>query len=79
MVYNYSFAEVDCDRFQAGAALIKMLDEGQVDAVIGPACSIACESTGSITAVRGIPQISYSCTSSALSDKSQFPTVRLFC
>jgi ABC-type branched-subunit amino acid transport system substrate-binding protein len=73
----YSWAEVDCDRFQAGAALTRMLDEGPVDAVIGPDCSLACESTAYITAVRDIPQISYSCSSSALSDKSQFPTVRL--
>ena len=79
IVYSYSLAEVDCDRFQAGAALTKMLDEGPVDAVIGPDCSIACESTGYITAVRSIPQISYSCSSSALSDKSQFPTVRPCC
>ena len=77
IVYSYNMGEVGCDRFQAGAALTKMLDEGPVDAVIGPDCSLACESTAYITAVRGIPQISYSCSSSALSDKSQFPTVRL--
>ena len=73
----YTYAEVACDRFQAGAALSKLLEEGPVDAVIGPDCSIACESTAYITAVRGLPQISYSCSSSALSDKTQFPTVRL--
>jgi len=73
----YTYAEVACDRFQAGAALSKLLEEGPVDAVIGPDCSVACESTAYITAVRGLPQISYSCSSSALSDKAQFPTVRL--
>ena len=73
---EYSTMEVDCDRFQAGAELTKMLAEGQVDAVIGPDCSMACESTAYITASRGIPQISYSCSSSELSDKSKFPTVR---
>jgi ABC-type branched-subunit amino acid transport system substrate-binding protein len=74
--YSYRLAEVECDRFQAGAALTKMLDEGPVDVVIGPDCSLACESTADITAVRSIPQISYSCSSAALSDKSRFPTVR---
>ncbi len=74
ILYNYT--EVDCDRFSSGAALTTMLVEGPVDAVIGPDCSLACESTAYITAVHGIPQISYSCSSSALSDKTQFPTVR---
>ena len=73
----YASIEVECDRFQAGAALTKMLEEGLVDAVIGPDCSLACESTAYITALRSVPQISYSCSSPALSDKTQFPTVRL--
>jgi hypothetical protein len=79
----YTYSEVDCDRVQAGAALTKMLTVGRVDAVIGPGwhwnCSSesACESTAYITAAIGIPHISYSCSSPALSDKSQFPTVRL--
>lgn len=73
----YRSREVECDRLQAGAALNEMLTEGPVDAVIGPDCSLACESTAYITALRGIPQVSYSCSSSALSDKTEFPTVRL--
>jgi ABC-type branched-subunit amino acid transport system substrate-binding protein len=74
---KYSWAEVDCDRFQAGTTLNKILADRPVDALIGPDCSSACESTASVTAVRGIPQISYSCMSSELSDKTKFPTVRL--
>jgi hypothetical protein len=73
----YRSREVECDRLQAGAALNEMLTEGPVDAVIGPDCSLACESAAYITALRGLPQVSYSCSSSALLDKTEFPTVRL--
>ena len=73
----YRSREVTCDRLQAGAELNEMLMEAPVDAVIGPDCSLACESTAHITALRGIPHVSYSCSSSKLSDKTEFPTVRL--
>jgi hypothetical protein len=73
---SYSWVEVDCDRSQPLAALSRMLEEGPVDAVIGPDCSLACESTGILTAGRNIAQISYSCSSRALSDKDTYPTVR---
>jgi hypothetical protein len=71
----FSWREVDCDSSSAPAALGRMLGEGRVDAVIGPDCSTACESTGYITAGLDIPQISYSCSASILSDKSKYPTV----
>ena len=73
----YSWREVDCEPSAALAALTRILDEGPVDAVIGPACSAACESTAILTAGLDIPQISYSCSSVALSDKRTYPTVRL--
>ena len=73
----YRWAEVDCNRPQAIAALTRMLEEGPIDAVIGPHCSLTCESTAFLTAGRGIPQVSYSCSSPELSSKATFPTVRL--
>jgi hypothetical protein len=74
---TYSWKEVDCDRSKALAALSQILEEGPVDAVIGPDCSAACESTAILTSGRELPQISYSCSSAALSDKTAYPTVRL--
>ena len=74
---TYSWREVDCEPSAALAALTRILDEGPVDAVIGPDCSVACESTTILTAGLDIPQISYSCSSIALSDKKTYPTVRL--
>jgi len=73
---SYAWREVDCDRAKALAALSLMLEEGPVDAVIGPDCSTACESTAILTAAREMPQISYSCSSTILSDKHLYPTVR---
>ena len=73
---TFSVEEVECDRSGAIAALTRMLEDGHVDAVIGPWCSAACESTAYLTAGRDIPQISYSCNSAELSDKTKFPTVR---
>jgi hypothetical protein len=72
-----SWREADCEPSAALAALTHILDEGPVDAVIGPDCSVACESTAILTAGLDIPQISYSCSSIALSDKKTYPTVRL--
>jgi len=76
---TYRWKEVGCDRSKALAALSQILEEGPVDAVIGPGCSAACESTAILTSARDVPQISYSCSSAALSDKTTYPTVRLTC
>jgi ABC-type branched-subunit amino acid transport system substrate-binding protein len=76
---TYSWKEVDCDRSKALAALSQILEQGPVDAVIGPDCSTACESTAILTSARNVPQISYHCSSAALSDKTAYPTVRLAC
>ncbi len=52
--------------------------EGPFAAVIGPGCSVACEPTSFyLTSARNIAQISPSCTSAALSDKSQHPVSEL--
>jgi hypothetical protein len=58
---------IGCDSSSASAGLSVLLEEGRVDAVIGPWCSLGCESSAYITSGRDIVQISYSCTSPLLS------------
>ncbi|XP_063683413.1 atrial natriuretic peptide receptor 1-like isoform X3 [Bolinopsis microptera] len=45
-----------------------------VDAFIGPACSVSCEQTGHLAAHWNLPMISWACASPALSDKKTYPT-----
>jgi hypothetical protein len=71
----YSWQAIDCNPSQAIASLTRMLEERPVDAVIGPDCSVACESTAYLTSGRDIPQISYSCSADSLSDRAKFPSV----
>ena len=72
---EYIWREVECDAADSFAAISLMLEEGPVSAVVGPDCSLACESTAYLTAGRNIAQISYSCSSSELSKKTKYPTV----
>ena len=72
----YEYREVKCDSSASAAAISILLEEGPLDAVIGGFCSTGCESSAFLTAGRDIPQISYGCTSAALSDKEKYPTVR---
>ena len=44
--------------------------------IFGPSCSAACESTAFLTGAIRLPQVAYSCSSDALSDKKAYPTVR---
>jgi hypothetical protein len=78
---SYVWEEVDCDGMQATSAISRMLQDDIVDAVIGPDCEAACESSAYVTSGRDIAQISYSCSSDLLSNKKQYPTVRprVFC
>ena len=72
---EYVVTSVRCDSSDATAAVSRMLEQGPVNAVIGPDCSAACESSAFLTAGRNIAQISYSCLSAVLSDKEKYPTV----
>ena len=72
---SFVWEEVDCDEGQAIAAISSMMQHDVVDAVIGPDCEVSCENSASFTAVQNIPQISYSCSSDLLSDKTKYPTV----
>merc|ERR1712159_677565 len=44
----------------------------RVDAVIGPACSSACTVTSHLAGGQHLPQLSWGCAASALSNKEQF-------
>ena len=70
--------EVSCDSTDSMAAINVMIEENNVAAIIGPVCSVACESTGYLTAALKTVQISYSCNSPLMSDKLKYPTVSLF-
>jgi hypothetical protein len=67
---------VSCDAFQSTAAISQLREGMRVDAVIGPPCDLACESSAFLAAGLNLLQISYACTSPLLSDKAQYPTVR---
>ena len=72
---SYVWEQVACDGTQATAAIARMMQAGIVDAVIGPECEASCEASATLTAAHNIPQISYSCSSDLLSDKTAYPTV----
>ena len=72
---SYVWEQVGCGETQATAAIGRMMQAGIVDAVIGPECEASCETSGTFTAGVNIAQISYSCSSDLLSDKTTYPTV----
>ncbi len=52
-----------------------MWDEVEdLDAIIGPPCSVSCEPTALLTAAWGIPQVSPACLSDVLTNKQTYPT-----
>jgi hypothetical protein len=74
-VLQYSWADSGCSAQQGLKAMGKLL-AGSVNAVIGPGCSSACEVTSYLSAGQGIPQISWGCTASSLSNKENHRLVR---
>ena len=64
----------ECEAQSALMAMVSLISEFKVDAVIGPACSVGCELTGLQAARRNLTEISYSCTSPVLSNKDRYPT-----
>lgn len=69
------FGDSNCHGPTAMKAAIRLRtsDEG-LDALLGDACSSACEPTGLLTAAWNIPQVSYRCTDVMFSDKTVYPT-----
>jgi ABC-type branched-subunit amino acid transport system substrate-binding protein len=74
---EYIIKEVACDSSDAMAKISLAMEEKKIAAVIGPDCSLACESTAYFTAGRKTVQISYACNSPLLSDKAKYPMVNL--
>ena len=65
---EFSWANSGCSKKQGLAAMGELFERWlsgnipDIDAVIGPGCSSACEVTSYLSAGWGIPQLSYSCT-----------------
>ena len=73
---RYSWADSGCSAKQGLVAMGELLEDDRIDSLIGPACSSACEVTSYLSAGRGIPQISWGCTSPTLSEKNEHHMVR---
>ena len=74
---EYSWADSGCSAQHGLAAMGELLaGESKIDAVIGPGCSSACEVTSYLSAGQKIPQISWGCTASSLSNKEKYHLVR---
>ena len=75
---QYRWADSGCSAQQGLKAMGELLGAAsKVAAVIGPACSSACEVTSYLAGGQKIPQISWGCASPKLSDKDQYGLVRL--
>ena len=71
---EYNWADSACSASQSLKALGGLLSgAATIHAVIGPACSQACETTAHLSAGQNLAQISFACTSPLLSDKAKFP------
>ena len=68
-IVHYSWADSGCSARQGLMAMGKLLRSSEqsgamvdIDALIGPGCSSACEATSYLSSGQSIPQISQSCT-----------------
>ena len=71
---EFVWRDSECSASRGLVALTEMLDQSAVAAIIGPACSDACESTAHLTAGEDLLQVSFGCRSPLLSDVAKFPT-----
>ena len=71
---EYSWTDSGCSAQQGLVAMGKLLGETSswINAVIGPGCSSACKVTSYLASGQNLPQISYSCTATSLSDKEKY-------
>jgi ABC-type proline/glycine betaine transport system substrate-binding protein len=51
---------VECDAFDAGTSIVQLMEAGAIGGVVGPFCSLACESSAYLTSRLNLSQISYS-------------------
>ena len=74
---EYGWADSGCSAQQGLKAMGELLGKAsRVDAVIGPACSSACEVTSYLAGGQMIPQISWGCGLPELSEKGKHQLVR---
>jgi ABC-type branched-subunit amino acid transport system substrate-binding protein len=73
---EYVFADDSCSASVGLLAASTMLapQKRRISALIGPACSDGCETTGFLTKSLNAPQIAFSCVSPLMSDKVRYPT-----
>ena len=75
---QYNWADSGCSAQQGLVAMGELLGRAsRVDAVIGPGCSSACEVTSYLSSGQDLPQISWGCAASSLSNKEKYRLVRL--
>ena len=74
---EYNWEDSGCSAQQGLKSIGKLLaGESRISAVLGPGCSSACEVTSYLSGGKGIPQISYGCSSPSLSNKVDHQLVR---
>ena len=74
---EYGWADSGCSAQEGLEAMGELLGGAStVDAVIGPGCSAACEVTSYLSGGQKIPQISWGCLASSLSNKEKYHLVR---
>ena len=72
---HYSIEDASCNAKMGMKAVLRLKQKyHQLDGIMGPQCSVACEPVGLYTAALNIPQVSARCVSNRLSDKKIFPT-----
>ena len=75
---EYSWADSGCSAQKGLAAMGELLrGASRIDAVVGPACSSACEVTSYLASGQDLPQISWGCAASSLSSKERHRLVGL--
>ena len=74
-VLEFSWADSGCSAKQGLAAMGELMGQSKISAVVGPGCSSACEVTSYLSGGHGLPQISWGCHDSFLSDKLEHPLV----
>ena len=72
---HYSMEDSSCNPKMGMKAVLKLKEKfHQLDGIIGPQCSVACEPVGLYAAALNVPLVSVRCLSNKLSDKKTYPT-----
>lgn len=73
--YNLQFiwSDCGCSKVMSAGGTVEFVKK-RVSAIIGPYCSKGCVPSGLIAGYYNVPMITYSCSSSELSKKSEYPT-----